>query len=220
MTELLLQVALYGLAAAAAAPIALVVCALILGMSGRPLAGAWTFTAGAAFLDVVFATVILASSMFDDAGDAGAYVDVGLGVLFAVIGAIAVLSHESPEKQRARQARAQQIATAGLKSLFLAGLAVQVINFDAIAVFGGALKEIAAADVSTSEEIVATAFGLAIMLSVYYAPTIIYVLVPQKSQAMLGAITTWVIAHSRILEIATGLGFGVLFLWKGLAVLL
>ena len=49
-------------------------------------------------------------------------------------------------------------------------LLVQVINFDAIAVFGGALKEIAEADITTGEEVFATLFGLAIMLSVYYAP--------------------------------------------------
>ena len=30
----------------------------------------------------------------------------------------------------------------------------------------------------------------------------------------------WLLDHSRMLEIVVGLGFGVLFLWKGLAVLL
>jgi hypothetical protein len=60
MGSLLVQVTLYGLAAAAAAPIAIVVSALILGKSKRPLASAWTFTAGAAFLDLVIAAVVLA----------------------------------------------------------------------------------------------------------------------------------------------------------------
>ena len=34
----------------------------------------------------------------------------------------------------------------------------------------GALKDIGEANVTTGEEVIATAFGLAIMLSVYYGP--------------------------------------------------
>ena len=174
MGSLLLQVALYGVAAAAAAPVAIVVSALILGKSARPLGGAWAFTAGAACLDVIFAVAILASGAFEGGGDAGAIVDVGLGLLFAAIGTSAIFSSESPEKQAARRERAERAATAKLATLFVVGILVQVINFDAIAVFGGALKEIAEADVTTGQEVLATLFGLALMLSVYYVPILIY----------------------------------------------
>ena len=54
--SLLVQVAIYGLAAAAAAPVAAVVSAVILGKSTRPVLGTRTFVAGAAFLDVVFSS--------------------------------------------------------------------------------------------------------------------------------------------------------------------
>jgi Sap, sulfolipid-1-addressing protein len=217
--SLLVQVAIYGLAAAFAAPIAIVVSALILERSKRPLASVWTFVAGAAFLDVVFSIVILASGAFDNGGDAGAYVDVGLGVLFLAMGGLALFGTESPEKDAARQARADSIASAPLGKLFLAGLAVQVINFDAIAVFGGALKEIAKADITTGQAILATLFGLAIMLSVYYAPAVLYMLVPERSGPILGRLTRWIMANSRMLEVVVGLGFGTVFLLKGLVVL-
>jgi hypothetical protein len=220
MSGLLVQVAIYGLAAAFAAPLAVVVSALILGKSQRPLASAWTFVAGAAFLDVVFAAVVLASGVFDDGGDAGAYVDVGLGVLFGVMGLVALFGSESPEKDAARQARAESIATAPLGRLFLAGIAVQIINFDAIAVFGGALKEIAAADVTTAQAAIALLFGFALMLSVYYVPALIYMLMPERAGAILGRMTGWIMANSRMLEIIVGLGFGAMFVYKGLAVLL
>jgi Sap-like sulfolipid-1-addressing protein len=219
LSGLLVQVAIYGLAAAFAAPIAIVVSALILGKSKRPVASGWSFVAGAAFLDVVFAAVILASGLFDEGGDAGAYVDVGLGALFAVMGAVAFFGAESPEKEAARRARAEQIAGAKLGELFLAGVAVQVINFDAIAVFGGALKDIAAADLSTAEEVLVTMFGLAIMLSVYYGPVVAYMVAPRRSVPLLGRMTEWIMANSRILEIVVGLGFGAYFLAKGLVVL-
>ena len=220
MSSLLVQVALYGVAAAFAAPIAVVVSALILGKSRRPIVSGWTFAFGAAFLDVVFAVAILASGAFDSGGDAGAYVDVGLGVIFAALGLFAVFGTESPEKDAARQARAEGIATAKLGKLFVAGILVQVINFDAIAVFGGALKEIAAADVTTGQVILATLFGLALMLSVYYGPALVYMLSPARASKLLGRRTEWILGNSRMLEIVVGLGFGAVFLWKGLAVLL
>ncbi len=219
MGTLLVQVAVYGLAAALAAPIAIVVTALILGKSRRPLVSAWTFVAGAALLDVVFSLAILASGAFDGGGDAGAYVDVGLGLLFLVMGGLAMFGTESPEKDAARRARADSIASAPLGKLFLAGIAVQIINFDAIAVFGGALKEIAEADVTTGEEVFATLFGIAIMLSVYYAPALVYMLVPDRAPAILGRVTEWIMTNSRKIEIVVGLGFGAIFLLKGLVVL-
>lgn len=219
MGSLLVQVAIYGLAAAVAAPIAAVISALILGKSKRPVVGAWTFTAGAAFLDVLFAVVVLASGLFDSGGDAGAIVDVGLGVLFLVMGVLAFFQEERPEVEAARRARAERIATAKLSTLFLAGILVQVINFDAIAVFGGALKEIAAADITTAEVMLVTAFGLAIMLSVYYVPALIYMFNPKRAGPVLGSMTEWIMKNSRMLEIVVGVGFGLYFLVKGLVVL-
>jgi Sap, sulfolipid-1-addressing protein len=220
MSGLLIQVAVYGLAAALAAPIGIVVSALILGKSSRPVIGGWTFVAGAAFLDLVFAAVILAADLFDEGGDAGAYVDVGLGVLFVVMGLMAVFQTESPEKDAARRARAESIATAKLSALFVAGILVQVINFDAIAVFGGALKDIGEADLTRRQELFATLFGLAIMLSVYYVPVLIYMVNPKRAVPLLGRMTEWIMANSRKIEVVVGLTFGVYFLAKGLVVLI
>jgi Sap, sulfolipid-1-addressing protein len=220
MSGLLLQVAIYGLAAALAAPVAMVVSAVILGKSSQPVAGTWTFVAGAAFLDVVFAAVILAADLFENGGDAGAYVDVGLGVLFGVMGLLAVFQAESPEKEAAQRARVDRIATAKLATLFGAGILVQVINFDAIAVFGGALKDIGEADITRRQELLATLFGLAIMLSVYYLPVLLYMIDRKRAVPLLARMTEWIMANLRMIEVVVGLGFGAYFLAKGLVVLL
>ena len=63
---------------------------------------------------------------------------------------------------------------------------MQVINFDAIAVFGGALKDIGEADISTGQEVFATVFGLAFMLSVYYLPVLIYMVDRERAVPLLG----------------------------------
>jgi hypothetical protein len=111
MGNLILNVLPYGLAAALAAPAAAVVTALILGESRRPLASAATFIGGAALLDAVFIGVSLAlaaATGFDGGGDAGAIVDVVLGVLFLALGLLAIFSKESPEK-RPRSERASTV---------------------------------------------------------------------------------------------------------------
>ena len=87
-SALLAQLVFYGLAAAVAAPVAAAVSAVILSKSNRAVVGALVFTAGALLLDVVIVVVVLASGAFDDGGDAGAYLDVLLGVLFALPGSV------------------------------------------------------------------------------------------------------------------------------------
>lgn len=219
MGNVLVQVAPYGVAAAVAAPIALVVSALILGVSKRPVLSAWMFVAGAFFIDGGFCVVMLASGLLDVSSDASAWIDAGLGLLFLVMGIFTIFSTETPEKDAARRQRADKIASSNLSALFLAGIAVQLINIDAIAVFTGALKEIASAELSTAETVFATLFGLAIMLSVYYVPVVLYMLFPRRSGPWLKQMSEWIMANSRMLEIVVGIAFGVYFLAKGLVVL-
>jgi Sap, sulfolipid-1-addressing protein len=222
MGELILNVLPYGLAAAAAAPIVAVVTALILAHSERPLLSAWVFTAGAAALDVVFAVALLvaanSSGAFDGGGsDAGAIVDLVLGAIFLAIGIKAVFSRESPEDQASQRRRIERAAAGGLRGMLVTGVVAQVINIDAMTVFTGAIKEVAEADVSTLEAGVALAIALAVMLIPYYVPAILYAVSPQRSGALLRGMSDWLLGHSRMLEIVVGIGFGAIFLAKGIA---
>jgi hypothetical protein len=205
VADLLVQMALYGLAAAVAAPIAVVLSALILSQSKRPLASVWVFTTGAAFLDLLIIVIVLIVFGTSDLGSGG--------------NGSAILSHESPEKDAAQRQRAQSVASSPLPRMFLMGILVQVINIDALAVLGVGLKEIVVADVSTAEAVVALLFGLALMLVVYYGPAVFYALFPARASRLLGPMTEWIMGHARVLEIVTGVGLGAVFLWKGLAVL-
>jgi threonine/homoserine/homoserine lactone efflux protein len=221
MGDLLAQVVLYGLAAAVAAPVAAVVTALILGKSARPVPSAVVFTAGAATLAVLVTVVFLwaLGGSFDSGGDAGAYVDVGLGVIFGALGIKAIFSHDSPEDVAARRARADRIAQAKFATLFAAGLAVQIVNADALAVFLGGIKEVAEANVSNGQATIAVLVCLACMLIPYYGPVILYVASPARASARLAEMIEWMLGHSRALEIWIGIAFGAIFLAKGIAAL-
>jgi hypothetical protein len=218
MGDLLAQVAFYGLAAAVAAPVAAVVTALILGKSERPVPSAVVFTAGAAVLDVLVTVLFLwaLGDTFDNGGDAGAYVDVALGLIFGALGIKAIFSTDSPEDAAARRARADRIAQAKFATLFAAGLAVQVINADALAVFLGGIKEVAEANVSTGQAVIAALVCLICMLIPYYGPVVLYVVSPARASARLGQMIEWMLGNSRALEIWIGLAFGAVFLAKGI----
>jgi cadmium resistance protein CadD (predicted permease) len=221
MAALLGQVVLYGLAAALAAPVAAVVTALILGKSTRPVPSALVFTAGAAALNALVAVVFLWAfgESFDGGGDAGAYVDVALGAIFAGLGIKAIFSKDSPEGDASRRARADQIAQAKFATLFVAGLAVQVVNADALAVFLGGVKEVAEANVDAGQATIAVVVSLACMLIPYYAPVILYLVSPARANARLGQMIEWMLGHSKALEISIGLAFGAIFLVKGIGAL-
>lgn len=94
-----------------------------------------------------------------------------------------------------------------------------MINIDAMTVFTGAIKEVAEADVSTLEAGVALAIALAVMLTPYYLPAVLYALSPQRSGLLLSRMSEWLLGHSRMLEIVVGIGFGAIFVAKGIAAL-
>jgi threonine/homoserine/homoserine lactone efflux protein len=223
MTSLLLDVLPYALAAALAAPIVAVVTAVILSKSQRPIASSWVFVAGAATLDALFAAVILVvfwgQGTSDSSSDIGAYVDIVLGVLFLGLGIMAVFKRESPEKEEAQRARVEKAATAGLPVIFATGIAAQIINSDALAIFGGGLKEILLADPTPAEATVTVVFMLVILLLPYYAPIVVYLASPEKAGQQLTRMSDWLLSRSRLIEIVVGIGFGSMFLWKGIAAL-
>jgi Sap, sulfolipid-1-addressing protein len=219
--DLYAQLLLYGLAAAFAAPIAAVVAALVLAKSTTPVVSAITFVVGALLLDLVVVVVffaLTASGM--GGGNLGAWIDVLLGAMFLLLGIMAVVEKPDPVKDAKQQARVVGIASGGIATLLVAGLAVQVINFDAIAVMAGGLKEIVEAGATSTQRLIAVAFLLLVMLLPYWAPIAAFILARKRAVPALARMTEWILSNSRMLEIVCGFGFGVVFAFKGLVALL
>jgi threonine/homoserine/homoserine lactone efflux protein len=216
----------YALGAMAAAPIVLVVSAVIVTKAKRPVASGIAFVSGAVFLDVVFAAIILiiAEAAGVDSGndDLAAIVDTILGAVFVILGLVAVFSKPSPEKEAAQRQRVEGFASGGFGSLFKLGVAVQLINSDALVVYAAGLKEIPLAEPPPGPGTVAIVLivFLVIMLVPYHLPIDLQVIAPQSSQRILGGMTEWLLARTRLIEIIVGLGLGGIFLYKGLSALL
>jgi threonine/homoserine/homoserine lactone efflux protein len=224
--NLIVEMLPYMIAAALAAPIALVISAIILGEAERPVRSALLFVLGALLLDVVFAGVVLglyeAAGMDAGSGDVSAWIDVILGSIFGILGAKAFFTHPDPEEQAAQRARVEKIATAKASGLMLGGVLVQVINADALAVFAGGLKEIAVADPYPDlvTIIIVVAVFLFVMLLPYHLPIDMYLVSPEKAGNTTRSMSAWLLDHARVLEIVVGVAFGVIFLWKGVSALL
>jgi 4-amino-4-deoxy-L-arabinose transferase-like glycosyltransferase len=215
----------YMIAAMLAAPIALVVTAIILGKAERPARSAGLFVLGALALDVLF--VLLIFWIYDTAGvdsgsgDVSAWIDVVLGAIFGFLGVKAVFSHPEPEERAAQRARIEKVATAKAGGLILGGILVQVINADAITMLAGGLKEIVTEDPlpELGSIIVVVAIFLFVMLIPYHLPLDMYLVSPEKGGRMSRLMSEKLLDHARMLEIVVGLAFGVIFLWKGLTAL-
>lgn len=223
MANVFAQMAGYGLAAAVAAPLALVISCLILAQSKRPVLSVWIFSAGAAVLAV--AVLVIVAAVFGESDslvrhDLSTILGIVLGAIFLLLGVIPIFQRETPEREAKRQKEAANVASSAPPRMLLMGALLQVINFDAIAVFGAGVKEVAVADVSPGAAAGAFFVGLALMLVFYYGPAIIYVLFRARAEPPLRAMSQWLIRHARPLEVVTGIVIGALFLWHGIADLL
>jgi threonine/homoserine/homoserine lactone efflux protein len=216
----------YAIAAMAAAPIVLVITAVIVSKAKRPGPAAFAFVMGAVFLDVVFAIVILAlmeaAGIDSSSGEVAGIVDTVLGAAFVILGASALFSKPSPEKEAAQKMRVEGFATSSFGSLFRVGVAVQLINADALVVFAAGLKEIPLADPqpSTVDVVVVLIIFLFIMLIPYHLPLDLHLIAPERTREPLHRMTEWLLAHTRPIEIVVGFGIGGVFLIKGLTALL
>ena len=113
-------------------------------------------------------------------------------------------------------------ASSGFGSLFKLGVVVQVINSDALVVYAAGLKEIPLADPAPGigTVVVVLVLFLFIMLLPYHLPIVLQVIAPRAPQRILGGMTEWLLARTRLIEIIVGLGLGGIFLFKGLSDLL
>lgn len=212
------------IAAMLAAPIVLVLSGLIAGKAERPIRSTTIFVLGAVILDLIFAAVILwllHVMGISSNDDLSAWIDALLGAMFLVIGLKAAFSHPTEEARAAQRARMEKIAAAKATSLLVAGVVVQLINADALAVFGSGLKEIAGTTPypSVATIVVVVLVFLFVMLIPYHLPIWLYVVSPDKAGGKMRSMSTWLMDHAQGLEVAVGLGFGVVFLYKGLTAL-
>jgi hypothetical protein len=213
------QMALYGIAAAVAAPLGLVISCMILGTSKRPILSTWILTAGAVILTC--AVLVVVAVVFGESDSAvrhylAAGLGIALGAVFLTMGLLAI-RRENPEKEAKQRQRMEGIASSPPGKMLVIGIIVATINFDAVAVFSAGVKQVAVTELSVGYRAGALLLGLALMLIFYYGPAVLYALFRNWAGPALRAMSDWILGHARPLEIIIGIVIGALFLWHGIA---
>jgi Sap, sulfolipid-1-addressing protein len=167
-----------------------------------------TYALGVAML--LFLTEIGASGPLHYTPSASLELALGLALV-----AIAVHLQRRPEKPPSaskieRYLRSRRLA-------FALGLTLYVLPSP---IYIGAVKSVADAKLSTSNELLALALTVGVMLWLIEIPMLMLLVAPDKSGALLERINRWFAGHGRELGVLLCAGAGVYLAAKGLAALI
>jgi hypothetical protein len=99
-------------------------------------------------------------------------------------------------------------------------MVAQVANSDALMVTLPAQRAIAAMGLAWAQQLVAVLFLVTVLLMPAWLPVVATAVAPKPAMRVLSALGAWLRTHERMVNIATGLGIGGIFLLRGLTGLL
>ena len=114
----------------------------------------------------------------------------------------------------------QRLAAGSVGGLFLFGMVAQIANSDALMVTLPAQRAIAAAGLAWIQQLAAVLFLVTVLLLPAWLPVLATALWPKPAMRVLSALGAWLRTHEWMVNIATGLGIGGIFLLRGLTGLL
>ena len=142
-------------------------------------------------LDLVFAGILLA---------------VGLRALWRAL-------HRVPAKPPSTDDSHANVAP---RRAFAIGVGSMTTNFTSLLLYLPALKLVAAADLTTADELIAAALVIVLVLSTVWLPLSLTRIAPITAEAALARIAATFQRNERLVTIVLGLGFGLYLLVRGL----
>ena len=181
----------------------------------RPIARGSALTAGAATVLIVGSTigVALGGTGFSTRDTLQATINIAFGALLAAVGLRALLRPPTP-KPSEPDPKPKSVGRS-----FLAGAGGMASNVTTFALYIPALSLIAGSGLPLGQQGIAALVILVITLSVAWVPLLLAVVVPSASRSLLPALGDWMAANNRWIQVALGLGFGIVLFAKGLAAL-
>jgi hypothetical protein len=156
--------------------------------------------------------VIAGSSGSSSASTGGAAIEVAFGLIFLAVAAQQWLTKPVEGKD-----------PGWMKALDKTGLVAGVtlgVSLTNYALLTTSVDDIAKSGLSTSEQMGALVFFVAIATSTVVLPLIVYLIRPTWARKQLGVLKDWLMKHSRVILITVFALMGVLFVSEGLGVLL
>ena len=211
MSNLLAETLPLALAAAVSPVVFLLQLATLTGE--RRLARGTAVAAGAAvpLLAVGALAVFLGqSSSFSPSETTKAVFDLVLGLVLFFAGGLRALLR-SPESGAPKEHR----HAGGLKGSFLLGLAAMTSNVTTFAFYLPAMRFVALADVSHTDQVLVGLLVLLITLAAVLLPLVLTALAPRSSGRVLDAIGNWLSGHSRSNQVVLGFALGAWLIVRG-----
>lgn len=146
------------------------------------------------------------------AGAVAAWVGICVGALFLVLG---VASAIRARKRDTEPAWVGRLTDARPYGAFVMGAAMSLINPN-IALMLSGTSSIAASDTSAAGSIVGTVLLVGAAALDFMLPLGVYLLLGGRADNILNPVKRWLIAHEAVLSAGVLLGFGVVFVFRGI----
>jgi hypothetical protein len=201
---------------AAISPTILIVVLLVLGSPSHPRIRGTAYAAGGITVLIVLAVVSLTVLQRRVTGHPASdpiygWIDIGFGVLMAIIGARALLT--PPKPRSAPTGGADQPAHFG--RFYAIGIAMMVTNFSTLVLFVPAMKDVAVASVGTGAKAFTVVLVLAVASVLAWAPVLLDVVAPKAASRVLNPLNTFMTSHQRAVTVTVCFVFSIVLIAKG-----
>ncbi|MDX6583825.1 MAG: Sap, sulfolipid-addressing protein [Solirubrobacterales bacterium] len=202
--------------AAASNPAVIGIVVLALTSADRPLTRAASFVAGFA---VVLALVGLAGfaffrgsrETFGPGGSLFAWLDIALGAGMLALAGITWARRDSGSDPSRLLGRVSPAAFFGVGAIFM------ISDASALVALVPLLRDVAVADVSSLERLIALVITWVVVILPIAAPVLVYVWAPRSSQRALAAIRGWLDRYGYLVAIAVFGAIGIYLLVRGIS---
>jgi threonine/homoserine/homoserine lactone efflux protein len=215
MGSLLAHMVLLGLAASVS-PVSITVM-ITLMLTKNPLRNALAFLAG--FTLVLVAMGVLSVFVFHagtahKTGTVDGWIDIGFGVLCLAV--IPLSIRRKPKEEKPGDEQSAKPFTAG-KS-FVVGMGTMAVNASTIVIYLSATHLIAAAKLSTFDDLIALIVLTLVTLITLIIPILIYAIFPSRAEKVLTSLKGWLARHRKVIAVSILVVIGAYLLIKGIKI--
>ena len=205
---------------AAISPTILVVVLLVLGGKAHPRARGAAYTAGVVAVLAVLTAVsltLLRHSVTNRGSSSSfyAWIDLGFGVLLALLGFRALVHTPKPKSPRVESTDPR----AHLGRFFGIGVAMMLTNFSTIVLYVPAMKDVAIASVGFAAKAATVAIVLAFAAAPAWVPVVWDTVAPTTAGRALGGLNSFLARHQKTVSVTVCFVFAVYLVVKGAAAL-
>jgi hypothetical protein len=201
---------------AAVSPTILIVVLLVLGSPAHPRARGVAYAAGAITVLLVLTAISLVFLRRSVVGHPASdpiygWIDIGFGVLMALVGVRALLTTPKPKSRPTEGAD----ASPRLGRFYGLGLAMMVSNFSTLVLFVPAMKDVAVASVGVGAKAAVVVLALAIASVLAWAPVVMDLIAPNAAGRVLSPLNAFMTRHERAVTVTVCFVFTIVLIAKG-----